>query len=64
MKFNYSDIAKLARLTPAAVSLIMRRKRNPSLAVAKRMADALEVSLDDFYEYLASILPFEDESGN
>jgi transcriptional regulator with XRE-family HTH domain len=43
---SQSEVAERAGCTPAAISMIEHGKRNPSLDMAHRIADVLDVSLD------------------
>lgn len=49
---NQKKLAQATNLTQAHISLILARKRNPSLDVAVRLAAALGLSLDVFQETL------------
>ena len=50
-KLTYYDIARAVGCTPNYASLVMRGKREPRLEQAKSFADALDVTMDDFFEF-------------
>lgn len=50
------DVAKLSNITPSFYCLIEKGERKPSLETAKSIADALGVSLDEFYEVIVFTL--------
>ena len=45
-KMSQNELAKISGLTPAAISQIINKKRNPTAKTLKKIADALEVTMD------------------
>ena len=52
-EINRSAMARAIHVDVAHVSRILSGKRNPSLAVASRMADYLGITLDDLFRVIA-----------
>lgn len=46
LKVNQAQLAKLARITPGALSQILGKERTPSSEVLVKLATALNVSVD------------------
>jgi len=45
--FTQAELAKEASISPAAISLIEKGERTPSLMVTRKLANALKVSIGD-----------------
>ena len=56
-KLNQSELARMSNITPSAISQIEAGERTPSLAILRRLAKSLDVSID----YLAGKSNTENE---
>jgi transcriptional regulator with XRE-family HTH domain len=52
---QYSDLAKALGVTRSYICRIMKGNREPSLSIARKLAIALDVSLDTLAEALAGV---------
>lgn len=49
-KITSKEIADIVGVTPTHISYILNNKRDPSMDLLKKIADTLDISVDDFFE--------------
>ena len=55
LKVSQKHLAKMVGVTESCVSYIFSGKRNPSIMTARKFAEAMEVSLGEFFDILDRI---------